>query len=443
MGLQLTSSDQVLALAPDSDSAKNAKALGTTKKWKNLGQNPEALWGECQGSGKDPYQVRVDLSTLTMTCSCPSRKAPCKHCLGLLLVAVDTPAAVPTAEPPEWVATWLAKRAAVSKRKETQAQKTTTSESPSAEQKKRAEKRLKQVLKGLDRLDLWLNDLVRNGLASVETQPARFWEEQAAQMTDAQAPGIATRLRRMAGIPNSSPNWSEKLLVQLGRLALLTHAFRQSEKLEPVLQEDIRQLVGWSLDQEEVAARGEKVTDDWIILGQRLDDDEKVRAQWTWMVGAQTGRPALILQFAFGQTPFKDVFPVGTHQEADLIFYPGAAPQRAQLEARRGEILPLREPFPGAETIEAFLASVAAMLARQPWQDRFLCTLRDVIPICDNQGTKWYMRDSKGDALPLAKGEHWRMLAVSGGMPVDFAGEWDGEVLRPLGVLIDGTYYLL
>ncbi len=163
MGLQLTSSDQVLALAPDSDSAKNAKALGTTKKWKNLGQNPEALWGECQGSGKDPYQVRVDLSTLTMTCSCPSRKAPCKHCLGLLLVAVDTPAAVPTAEPPEWVATWLAKRAAVSKRKETQAQKTTTSESPSAEQKKRAEKRLKQVLKGLDRLDLWLNDPATDG----------------------------------------------------------------------------------------------------------------------------------------------------------------------------------------------------------------------------------------------------------------------------------------
>ncbi len=432
MGLQLTSSDQVLALAPDSDSAKNAKKLGNTK-----------LWGECQGSGKDPYQVRVDLSTLTMTCSCPSRKAPCKHALGLLLVAVGTPSAVPTSEPPEWVASWLAKRAAISKRKETAAQKTAVNEPPSAEQKKRADKRQAQVTKGLDRLDLWLNDLVRNGLASVEAQPAKFWEDQSAQMVDAQAPGIATRLKSIAGIPNSSPDWPEKLLAQLGRLALLTHAFRRSGKLEAALQEDIRLLVGWRIEQEEVYARGEKMADDWLILGQRLNDEEKVREQRTWMLGIQTGRPALVLQFAFGQTPFKEVFPLGTHQRADLAFYPSASPLRALLEARHGEIFPLTEHLPGVDTIETFLASVAAVLARQPWQDRFLCVLQDATSICDNHGARWYIRDSTGAGLLLEKGEHWRLLAVSGGMPVDFAGEWNGETLSPLGVLVDSKYYVL
>src|SRR6266568_7558945 len=116
MGLQLTSNDQVLALAPDSSSAAAGKKLGDAKHWKSLGQNPEALWGECQGSAL--YQVRIDLSTLTITCSCPSRKLPCKHGLGLLLLTVDSPKAVPTAEPPEWVTSWLAKRAANSKPKE-------------------------------------------------------------------------------------------------------------------------------------------------------------------------------------------------------------------------------------------------------------------------------------------------------------------------------------
>src|SRR5258706_12620952 len=108
MGLQLTGSDQVLALAPDSSSASAGKKLSNKQYWKNLGQNSEALWGECQGSAL--YQVRVDLSTLTIQCSCPSRKLPCKHGLGLLLLAVPTPAAVPTADQPEWIIAWLAKR---------------------------------------------------------------------------------------------------------------------------------------------------------------------------------------------------------------------------------------------------------------------------------------------------------------------------------------------
>jgi hypothetical protein len=31
---------------------------------------------------------------------------------------------------------------------------------------------------------------------------------------------------------------------------------------------------------------------------------------------------------------------------------------------------------------------VASILARQPWQERFLCTLRDAIPICHDKGCK-------------------------------------------------------
>ncbi len=86
------------------------------------------------------------------------------------------------------------------------------------------------------------------------------------------------------------------------------------------------------------------------------------------------------------------------------------------------------------------------MLARQPWQERFLCTLRNATPICHDtgkQGKQWFIRDSSGFVLPLTKDEHWRLLALSGGHPVDFAGEWDGESLYPLGILVDTRYYLL
>ena len=309
-------------------------------------------------------------------------------------------------------------------------------------QLKRAEKRQALVLKGLDSLDLWLNDLVRNGLASVQTQPASFWESKAAQMVDAQAPAIAARLRVMAGIPNASRDWPAKLLEQLGRLALLTHAYRRLDQLHAPLQEDVRQLIGWTLSQEEVAARGEMVSDDWLVLGQTLNDEEKVRVQRTWLYGMQTQRRALLLQFSAAGTPFPEIYPLGSRQYADLLFWPGAYSQRARLVACRGEIAPLQNPLPGEESIDAFLAGVAAALVCQPWIERFLCVLRNIIPVCTNGGDAWYARDSRGDALPLAKGEYWQMLALSGGSPIDLAAEWNGETLLPIGIMAQGAYFL-
>src|SRR5438477_1436679 len=108
--------EQVTALAPDASSAAAAKKLATPAAWRGLGQNATALWGECQGSAL--YQVRVDLADLTAKCSCPSRKFPCKHAIGLLLLAATTPAALPGSEPPEWVSDWLGRRATAAGRRE-------------------------------------------------------------------------------------------------------------------------------------------------------------------------------------------------------------------------------------------------------------------------------------------------------------------------------------
>lgn len=127
VAIQITA-NQVISMAPDASSTSAGKKLANTKHWQQIGQNSEALWGECQGSAL--YQVRIALPTLTIQCSCPSRKQPCKHGLGLLLLAANTPEAVPVSEPPEWITAWLTKRAAASKRKDTQASPNATA-SPS------------------------------------------------------------------------------------------------------------------------------------------------------------------------------------------------------------------------------------------------------------------------------------------------------------------------
>lgn len=441
--MQLTG-ESVRALAPDASSAAAGKKLANARHWKSLGQNAEALWGECQGSAL--YQVQVDLVSLSCKCSCPSHKFPCKHSLGLLLIAADVPSSVPAGEPPDWVAAWLAKRKTSGEQKQAKAAKEAKKapEDVEKERAKRAEKRLALVGQGLDNLDLWLSDLVRNGLAAVETQPSGFWEGQAARLVDAQAPGVAARVRRLAEIPGSAPDWPEALLSQLGRIALLTHAFRRLDQLVPALQEDVRQQIGWTLTQEEVAARGETVGDEWLALGRWVEPEDRVRTQRTWLLGARTGRTALVLQFSPAGAPFGEMLPPGARQTADLTFWPGALPLRARIAARHGEMAPLSGRFPGAAgSIEAFLAGVAEALARQPWLDRFLCVLGDAVPVYETSGEHWSVRDGTGATLPLLGGPHWRLLALSGGGPVDLAGEWDGAALRPLGVMADGVYYSL
>jgi hypothetical protein len=431
--------EQVLALAPDPSSASAARKLGVARPWKNLGRSARAMWGECQGSAL--YQVRVDLTDMATKCTCPSRKFPCKHALGMLLLAATCADSFIAAEHPEWVGEWLGKRAASAERKEARAAAADKPPDPEA-QAKRAEQRLARVSKGLDALDLWLSDLVRNGLAGLESQPPSYWETQAARLVDAQAPALAARVRRLAHLSGGDARWATRLLDELGRIALLTQAFRRIESLPQALQEDVRQLIGWSLTVEEVAARGDPVSDEWVVAGQWVQDEERMRVQRTWLVGARTSRTALVLQFAAGPAHFAENFIPGTAFEAELVYWPSAAPQRAIIRARTGASRVWSERLPGFDAVDAFLASVGDSVARQPWFERTVACLRGVTPVHLSKGGR-VVRDTHGAALRLAPLDAWHLFALSGGSPVDVAAEWDGDLLVPLAAIVDGSFHVL
>ena len=58
-----------------------------------------------------PYQTIVDLTNIAFKCSCPSHKFPCKHALGLLLLYARSESAFAQEDEPEWVTSWIDKRA--------------------------------------------------------------------------------------------------------------------------------------------------------------------------------------------------------------------------------------------------------------------------------------------------------------------------------------------
>jgi hypothetical protein len=431
--------EQVLALAPDPSSASAARKLAVARHWTNLGRSERAMWGECQGSAL--YQVRVDLTDMATKCTCPSRKFPCKHALGMLLLGTTSTAAFPVAAHPEWVNEWIGKRSASAERKEARAAAADKPPDPAA-QAKRAEQRLARVSKGLDALDLWLSDLVRGGLAGLESQPASYWEAQGARLVDAQAPALASRVRRLAHLSGKDARWAVRLLDELGRIALLTQAFRRIEALPPALQSDVRRLIGWSLTAEEVAATGEPVSDEWIVAGQWVEDDDRMRVQRTWLVGARTSRRALVLQFAAGGAPFTENLIPGTAFDAEIVYWPSAAPQRATIRARSGAARVWAERLPGFDAVDTFLASTGEAVARQPWLERTIACLRGVTPLQLPKGGR-VVRDAGGAALRLASLDPWHLFAMSGGAPLDLAAEWDGYVLVPLAAVVEGTYHVL
>jgi hypothetical protein len=431
--------ERVEVLAPDASSLSAGRKLAGPAPWKLLGRSASALWGECQGSAL--YQVRVDLSDLTSACSCPSRKFPCKHALGLLLLAANDPGRVPVSEPPDWISAWLAKREAATTRRESTAEAPAQPKPERSTSGKRADKRQTLVAAGVEGLNVWLADLVRNGLAGLELQPGSFWEKQAARLVDAQAPGLAARVRALATLPGSSPRWPEQLLAQLGKLALLTEAYSRLESLDPPLQADVRSLIGWTLKEDEVVAHGDLTPDIWVAHGQWIEDQDRLRVQRTWLHGVRSGRAALVLQFAPSHQRFASTLAPGEIWDATLAFWPSAYPQRALIHSRH-TTAPLGKGLPGITRIEAFLAGFSAALARQPWLDRFPCLLREVVPVPSREGA-WRIRDAEGAALPLLPGDHWLLAALSGGHPLDLSAEWNGKALRPLGVVANARFFRL
>lgn len=416
---------KVLALAPDASSVAAAKKVAAGS-WRTLGHDARVLWGEVRGSAL--YQVKVDLQDLRTDCTCPSRKVPCKHALGLMLRAD-----VPEATPPAWASEWIAKRDEAIARRE---QKPEKAPDPIA-QRKREEEREARVLRGLDAFDRFMEDAIRTGLASLESQPGTF-EAQAARLVDAQAGGLASRVRRLDYVVGGDPSWPDRLLDRMGKLALLTEAYRRG--VDPPLLDDVRLAIGFSLDQREVALRGERVRDLFVVLAQIETDDERLRSQRSWLRGEKTGRTALILQFAPGMAPFPHALLAGTAMDMEIIYWPSATPSRALIDVTHGEAAPYVAP-PGFTSIAGAFDALSEDLAKNPWIDRSLFTLEGVVPVRERD--RFHLRDATGDALPIATNAPWLLLAISGGSPISVVGEWNGERLFPLAALDGGVHYAL
>ena len=428
--------DQILALAPDESSKKSGKDLANLSKWVTRAFDETALWGECQGSGSKPYQTQIDLQNIAFKCSCPSRKFPCKHGLGLFLLFARNNASFSKADAPAWVSEWISKR---SEKKEKEIEKKDKPVDEAA-QAKRQQARQSKVKEGVEELQVWIKDIVRNGLLGIPEKGTQWFENMARRMVDAQAPGLANQIRTLADINFYKEGWQSLFLEQLVTLYLSSASFKHIDSLSPENVQDIRSLIGFTQSQEELKEQT-GITDTWLVLSKQVSEVDNITTERFWLYGTKSGNYALVLQFIVRGQGATLSLSSGMFIEAELVFYPSSVPLRAiikrQLSSSSVSDFTCFENWLKVSEFETNLSVVLPVRGDRPY------LVKQLKPVMFQNS--WWLKDKDDFVMPI-KNEHriiWKLLSFGGGEAMDMAVIGKENSFEPVGIWHNQTYKTL
>ena len=460
--------EQVLLLAPDRSAAAAATAAADPGAWSAAGCDEEALWGQYIATKSEPYEVAVDLGGPAFSCSCPSRKVPCKHCLGLLLLHADQRLVAARRLP--FAQQWMHRRdshpsghARASTADPVAAgdeQIGTAPEpgrsggrlggAPDPQREKRQHDRAERMRAGVIELDRWLADRVRAGLAAPELADPDTWQRIAARLVDAQCGALANRVKRVATLVGRHARWHDDVFEEMAVLHGLAQGALRTSSLPPLLGDGVHAATGLTVSKDDVLA-GVPSTATWMVMGESRVREDTITVQRTWLCATKSGARAaqsdtraagadpgasltwaMLLAFgAFGRE-VESPYPVGTAVHADMHWYPGAIPLRAiigRLHTAPAEAAAGSSPLP--ISLAEAVAAAGWAVAAEPWLERYpVCV--SVVPTPVGNG-RWTLVDRTG-AVPVVPG-FWRLaelVALSGGEPITVVGEHSVEGIVPL-----------
>jgi hypothetical protein len=447
------------ALAPDQASLSAAAKLTKRSNWARLEKNAAQtlIWGECQGSGSNPYRIVVDTADHGYKCTCPSRKFPCKHSLALMWMDATAAELFIAADTPEWVTDWLVRRrrpaAAPGEARatnlrasgeksigEAEQPEAAKPEDPAAvgrreaAQRKRAEESRLAVSAALIELEQWIADQLRLGLSGFVENSSERCRRIAARLVDMKATGLAGRIdeipsRLMALRSEERP---DAAIRELGKLVLLAKAWRQTPN-DP----ELRRLVSTSETRDQILANPDapQVDSSWEVLGEKIETRrDSLVSHATWLLDLRPStapRFAVLLDYYPASAGRRsNAFAAGDRFEARLVFYPARTPLRALIAERRGR--PAADiGWPDAERNADPLAAQAARQDDMPWASDGPVLLPAGAILRDEKGAAWWQADddAKGIALPVAGSVPEAVL----GLGLDAtAGLWNGARLELL-----------
>ncbi|MBR1365891.1 SWIM zinc finger family protein [Bradyrhizobium ottawaense] len=412
-------------LATDQSSLKAAAGLAKPAKWSGVGMSRDAalIWGECAGSGANPYRVMADLRDLGNKCTCPSRKFPCKHVLGLLWLNAEAVVPFTPADTPAWVSDWLGRRRGPSAAKPAtnappggdkdlgaaRAAEPEVADDPKdvarreAQLAKRNEETERAIFDALDALDQWIGDQLRMGLSGFIDDATARCRRIAARLVDGKAAVLAGRIDELPSrlLALSAGDRPRGAVVELGKLVLLARAFRATPR-----NTAIRRAVAASETRETVLADPDalRVDADWEVLAEQVQTRrDGLVSQTTWLLNLAAAGPrfAMLLDFFPASAGRRgSVFTPGERFHGELVFYPSAQPLRALLVRRDAthEMPPPAWPAPDGTLSEALTRPLLA----EPWVIDIPLLLPHGRIARDAAGHTWWRSADGLATLPVA-----------------------------------------
>ena len=439
------------SLAPDDGTLTRAQSFASPRKWIFVERNERALWGECSGSGSEPYRAVVDMNGPAYKCTCPVKRFPCKHTLALLLMAadghVDTFGKNP---PPQYVTDWLDNRDRRNAAKAEPRTEEQLAKSEASKDKTRTE-RLELMEDGIADLQRRLLDMVREGIAVLDNATPEYFQDLAARMVDAKVGGLSRRIKSWASLRSDYPDdWHERLLAELGTLYLFTKAFKNFDKINEHLQTEILIQAGMSIKKEDLLNQ-KGIEDDWLVMAQiETKEEDNLTSRRVWLMGKESGKTVLVLDFAFGNMGFPSAWINGYVYHAEVVFYPSAYPLRVVVKS--AELGKVFSQIIGYQDFIHFFDAYSKAVAQNPWLNDFPVLLANVIPVFNKNQfflidvNKKYITcqfDLNAENKDLNDDIGWKIMALSGGKPIAIFGEWTGENLRPLSIFAEGRFIVL
>ncbi len=408
-------------LATDQASLKAAAGLAKPGKWSGIGASRDAalIWGECAGSGANPYRVMADLRDLGNKCTCPSRKFPCKHVLALLWLRAEAVVAFSAGETPDWVSDWLGRRrtggaakpalaaadkdlAAAHRAEPDPVEDEKAAARREAASAKRTEETERAILDALDALEQWIGDQLRMGLGGFIDDATARCRRIGARLVDGKAAALAGQIDELPSRLLSLPAGDRVrgVAVELSRLVLLARAFR-AEPRNP----EVRRLVAVAENREALLADPAtlRITALWEVLAERvLTRRDGLVSQTTWLLnlGPDGPRFAMLLDYFPASAGRRgSVFVAGDQFVGEVAFYPALAPLRAVLVGRESGDAAVCDWPDAADQVSATLT---APLLAEPWAEARPVLLPAGRIGFDRAGAPWWRGQDGTPLLPVS-----------------------------------------
>jgi hypothetical protein len=338
------------SLALNSSAIKNGKDLVKKNSFPKLckSEDHSLLFGECKGSGSEPYRCSVDFikeGSPVFRCSCPSRQFPCKHLLGLMY-AYTAGKPFETAPIPQDI---LDKREKAEKREEKK-NEAAGSEQPAKRRpnKSALAKKIAAQLEGIAILEKLIYQIVQSGLGSLDKKTLQTLEEQAKQLGNYYIPGVQTALRELVLLLRSDGDREKLYSKAVDHITILHSLVKKSRDYlqnraehpdqAPDLESTLEEWIGhaWQLaelreyglvhsERELLQLSFRSYTDD--ARGEYVDEGYWADLQSDKIHAARTYRPFRAAKYIKEEDSFYEVV-----QTRELYVYPGELNSRVRWE---------------------------------------------------------------------------------------------------------------